>query len=107
MGGAIVCLIVLIPFFIFASVLSKGKGAFLLSGYNSMPAGTKSEIDEAALCKFIGKIMYGICLSLLLLAISEMMGHQVLLFIGLFLFLSFIVFALVYTNTGNRFKKQP
>ncbi|PAQ13496.1 hypothetical protein CD798_15530 [Bacillaceae bacterium SAOS 7] len=105
MSDAIVHLVILIPFLIFAIALSKGKGAFLLAGYNTMPEHKKEKYNEAELCQFMSKIMYGICLSLLLWALSELFNRQILFIIGLILFVSLIVFALVYANTGNRFKK--
>ncbi|WP_432760160.1 DUF3784 domain-containing protein [Lysinibacillus zambalensis] len=41
MVNAIVCFIIMIP--IFVIVLSQGKGAFLLAGYNTMPASEKEK----------------------------------------------------------------
>ncbi|ANC77449.1 hypothetical protein ABE65_011830 [Fictibacillus phosphorivorans] len=104
MGVAI--LIVLIPFLIFAILLSKGKGASLLAGYNTMSDSEKAQYDEVDLCKFMGKIMYGISFSILLFALSEMLENQILFIIGLISLLTFIIFALVYSNTRNRFKKN-
>lgn len=104
MGVAI--FIILIPFLIFAVLLSKGKGASLLAGYNTMSDSEKAQYNEIALCKFMGKIMYGISLSILLLALSEILEKRVLFIIGLLLLLTLIVFTLVYSNTGNRFKKK-
>ena len=77
--------IILTPFFIFAIVLSKGKGASLLAGYNTM---------------------YGICFSILLWALNDMLKNQVLFIIGCILFVSLIVFSIVYSNIGNRFKNK-
>ncbi|WP_205439399.1 DUF3784 domain-containing protein [Halobacillus ihumii] len=103
-NGAIVHFIILIPFLIFATLLSKGKGAYLLTGYNTMSDHEKAQYDEVALCKFMGKVMYGICFSILLWALSGIFEIQILFIIGLVLCISLIVFALVYSNTGNRFK---
>lgn len=106
LNGAIANLIILIPLFIFAIFLSKGKGASLLAGYNMMSDSKKAQYDEVAICKFMGKIMYGICFSILLWALSDMLENQVLFIIGLILFFILIVFAIVYSNTGNRFKRK-
>ncbi|MCA1065708.1 DUF3784 domain-containing protein [Rossellomorea sp. AcN35-11] len=95
-----------IAFFIFAVFLSKGKGAFLIAGYNTLSESEKAAYDERALCKFMGKMMFGFSFSLLLWALSEWFDIQLLFIIGLGLFLGLIVFILVYTNTGNRFKKK-
>ncbi|MGG3889860.1 DUF3784 domain-containing protein [Metabacillus fastidiosus] len=100
-----VMLIITVPFLIFAIVLSKGKGAFLLAGYNTMSENEKEKYKEEELCKFISKIMYGICLGLLLIAISEQFKAQVLLIIGLIIVIGLPFFSVVYSNTGNRFKK--
>lgn len=78
----------------------------MIAGYNTMSDSEKAQYDEVALCKFMGKIMFGVCLSILLLTLSEVLGKQVLLIIGLILLLTLIIFALVYLNTGNRFKKK-
>lgn len=104
--AAIVNFIILIPFLIFAVFLSKGKGAFLIAGYNTMSEEEKAQYDEVALCKFTGKIMYGICFSIFLWGLSEVLQMQVLFIIGLVLFVGLIVFGLVYLNTGNRFKRN-
>ncbi|EDL66256.1 DUF3784 domain-containing protein [Bacillus sp. SG-1] len=106
MVGTIINIIGFIAFFILASFLSKGKGAFLIAGYNTMSDSEKAEFDEMALCKFTGKIMYGISFSILLWALSEILEIQAMYFIGLVLFFCFILFGLVYFNTGNRFKKK-
>ena len=106
MIGAIIHLIILVLFLLFAFFLSKGKGAFLLAGYNTLTDTEKAQYNEVALCKFMSKIMYGISFSLLLFALSEFFKNQLLLVIGLTLFISLLVFALVYSNTGNRFKRK-
>lgn len=102
----IAMLIIIIPFFILAFTLSKGKGASLLAGYNSLSESEKAQYDEVALCKFTGKIMYGITFSIFLFSLSEILENKVIFIIGLILLLSLILFLLVYANTGNRFKKN-
>lgn len=99
-------LIVLIPFLIFAITLSKGKGASLLAGYNSLPDSEKAQYDEVALCKFMGKIMYGISFSILIIALSEILENQTLLIIGIVLLITLLIFALVFSNTKDRFKRK-
>ncbi|WP_412758857.1 DUF3784 domain-containing protein [Metabacillus fastidiosus] len=98
-------LVITVPFLIFAIVLSKGKGVFLLAGYNTMSESEKEKYKEGELCKFMSKIMYGICLGLLLIALSEQFKTQVLLIIGLIIVIGLPFFSIVYVNTGNRFKK--
>lgn len=105
MTGAMIDTVLMIAFLIFAFSLSQGKGAFLLSGYNRMPEEKKAMIDELSLCKFMSKIMYGLSFCIGLFALSELLNQQILFVVGLALFVLLVVFAVVYSNTGNRFKK--
>ncbi|MEK4025267.1 DUF3784 domain-containing protein [Sporosarcina sp. FSL W7-1283] len=105
MTGAMIDIVLMIAFLIFAFYLSQGKGAFLLSGYNTMPEEKKAMIDELSLCKFMSKIMYGLSFCIGLFALSELLNQQILFVVGLALFVLLVVFAVVYSNTGNRFKK--
>ncbi|QZY88295.1 DUF3784 domain-containing protein [Exiguobacterium acetylicum] len=103
---SIVYFVILIPLLVFAIVLSKGKGASLLAGYNTLSESKKQDYDEVALCQFMGKIMYGVCFSILLIAGSELFGYQSLFSLGVMLLFFLIVFAVVYSNTNDRFKKK-
>ncbi|MFC4408934.1 DUF3784 domain-containing protein [Chungangia koreensis] len=106
MVGVIINLIMVIAFLILGIYLSKGKGAFLIAGYNTMSASEKAKYDEVTLCKFMGKMMYGLSFSIFLWALSDLLEIQLLFIIGMVLFAGLIVFILVYINTGNRFKKS-
>ena len=106
MSGALINLLLIIPLLILAVYLSQGKGAFLIAGYNTMPKEEKAKYDEVALCKFMGKILYGICFSLVLLSLSEWLEIPALLWMGIALMIGLLVFTLVYSNTGNRFRQQ-
>lgn len=106
MTGAAINLLLVIPFLVLAFFLSRGKGAFLIAGYNTMPKEEKAKYDEVALCKFMGKILYGISFSLVLLSLSEWLAIPELLWVGIALMTGLIVFTLVYSNTGNRFRKN-
>lgn len=105
MNESIVYFVIFVPMVVFAVMLSRGKGASLLAGYNTTSESKKETYDEVALCKFMGKIMYGISFSLLLIAFSEMFGSSFFVIVGFVLLLFFIVFAGVYANTKDRFKK--
>ena len=106
MTGAIINLIILVPFLILAVFLSQGKGAFLIAGYNTLTDEQRAEYDELALCQFMGKIMYGICGCLVLMAVSELLDNEPLLYTGIGLITFLAVSAAVFVNTGNHFKKK-
>lgn len=105
-AGAIINFIIFIAFLILAIVLSQGKGANFIAGYNTMRESEKVKYDEVAMCKFMGKMMYGFSLSVFLWGLDSFFEHQYLLFVGLSIFFAFFVWTLVYMNTGNRFKKS-
>ena len=106
MEDAIGLFIVSFVFLVFSVTFSYGKGAFLIAGYNTMSDSERDQYDEEALCKFMGKFMYGITASLFLMGISELINRQVLFIIGTSLMIILVIVALVYMNTGKRFKKK-
>jgi hypothetical protein len=91
MAGAIINFIFFIALLVCGIFLSKGKGAFLIAGYNTLSASEKAKYDEKALCQFMGKMMYGFSFSMLLWGLSEILDIQVLFIIGLVLFICIIV----------------
>lgn len=106
MTGTILNLLLVVPFLIMAYFLSQGKGAFLIAGYNTMPREEKANYDEIALCKFMSKILYGISFSIVLLSLSDWLEKPVLMWIGIAFMTGLIVFTLIYSNTGNRFRNS-
>lgn len=85
-------------------LLSSGKGAFLIAGYNTMKKEKKEKYDEAALCKFMGKMMFALSFCAALWALGEILNVVWIFYAGFALFFAVLVFALVYANTGGRFK---
>lgn len=92
-------------FFGLGAMFRKGKGAFLIAGYNTMSEKEKAQYDEKALCRSMGKLMYllGVCFAAVTAAaILEIIW---LMWTGIGVFLAIIIIDVVYSNTGNRFKK--
>ncbi len=90
---------------ILAVVLLFGKGEFLIAGFNTMSENEKKRYDSKALCRFIGKILLPIGILTPAVAIGGIydIGWFGGAYVGLTAIL--VVFALVYCNTGNRFRK--
>lgn len=98
--------ILIIGGFIFLGILlSQGKCSFLIAGYNLISKKKKESYNEGALCRFMGKIMYGVAFSLLILLISTILQSALLHAVALCLLLGSLTFAVIYANTGDRFKK--
>ncbi|PIC86586.1 hypothetical protein CSV72_07000 [Sporosarcina sp. P20a] len=105
MTGLLLNIIIMIAFIVYGIALWQGKGASLLSGYNTMPIEKKMRINERALCKFMAKVMFALSFCVGLFAVSELLEEDVYFIVGLTLFLLVLAFTLLYVNTGNRFKK--
>ena len=83
-----------------------GKGAWLISGYNTMPKEKRKRYDAVALCKFMGKAIIPIAFLLpsIMAAIILEIWWLVWTLGGIFGLYTF--FILVYANTGKRFFKK-
>lgn len=98
-----ICMSIL--FVILGVVFCFGKGGFLIAGFNTLPKEDKEKFNVASMCKFMGKMMFALAFSVSLWTLSEYLKKPFLFTIGIVLFISVIVFMLIYMNTGNRFKK--
>ena len=105
MLGLILNIVILIAFIVYGIALWQGKGASMLSGYNTMSIEKKMQINERALCRFMAKIMFLLSFCVGLFALSELLESDIYFIVGLTLFVAVLGFALIYANTGNRFKK--
>ena len=82
-----------------------GKGAFLIAGYNTMSDAERSAIDEKRLCTFMGRLMLAMAACWCVVTFFEVRGPKILLWISVAVFLAIVFGAVIYANTGNRFKK--
>ncbi|UJL46426.1 DUF3784 domain-containing protein [Virgibacillus sp. NKC19-16] len=98
-------IIMICLFIVLGIIFSIGKGYFLIAGFNTLPKEEKEKYDMVALCKFMGKMMFALSFSMVLWVLSEGLEISWLFIVGLVLFISIVVFMLVYVNTRERFKK--
>ena len=98
-------LVMITVFVILGIVFLNGKGAFLIAGYNTASKVEKQKIDEKKLCSFMGKMMFILAGCWLVIASSEIFKAMWLLWVGLCLFFVVCVGAVIYMNSGNRFKR--
>ncbi len=103
---ALITLAVAVMFLIFGLVFRKGKGTGLIAGYNTASAEEKRKTDEKALCRFVARLMffYTACFGLLSLGILTGTDSAFKWIMPIFLIVT--VIAVIYANTGNRFKKR-
>ncbi|QUW22685.1 DUF3784 domain-containing protein [Sporosarcina sp. Marseille-Q4063] len=93
-------------FTVFGVFLLSGKGTFLIAGFNTLPRGEKAKYDKLALGKFYGKTILALSASMVFWLLSDILQNNVLFIIGLILFVAVIIFSLLYSNLGDRFKKN-
>ena len=101
----IVHIIIIALFILLGIFFSRGKGSFLISGYNTYTQAEKDRYNERALCRFMGRIMFAYAGCFAIVASSTFIGTLTPMWIGMGLFLAVTIFTLIYANTGNRFKK--
>ncbi len=100
MGLVSLCLIGL------AIPLLMGKGTWLIAGYNTMDSEEKKLYDGPALARFTGKILLPIGLATLPYGVGLFcFGLEWLTWLYLAIVIGLSVFAVIYCNTGNRFRK--
>lgn len=105
MDDAIVHGACVVLFAVLGIVFSCGKGAFLIAGYNTAPRAEKDGMDEKALCRFMGKLMFFLAISWLIVLASAVFDRLCLFWIGFGVFLIVLFGGIAYANTGNRFQK--
>lgn len=89
-------------FFALAFFMLQGKGAFLIAGFNTLSKEEQAKYDKARLTKFMGKLMLIIGICLVLMAFDKAW----LTYSSIAIMLLAITFALIYSNTGERFQKH-
>ena len=94
-----------VPLLIMAVFLLQGKGGFLIAGFNTMNKAKRVLYDEKALCKSTGWLLLITTILVLLLPLSLSFNLVWLTYSLIVLMVLVPVGAVIYFNTGNRFKK--
>lgn len=90
---------------IMAIVLLCGRGSGLIAGFNTLSKEEKAKYDTKKLSKFMGAILLPIGLSLNCISLGIAFNIKWLPILIAGIVLGLIIFAVIYCNTGNRFKK--
>ena len=89
-----------------AALFSRGKGAFLIAGYNTAPRAKKAKYDEKALCRFMGRLMLAMAACWVPVALGTLLDREWLYYAGLAAYLAVIAGGVIWANTGGRFQKK-
>ena len=98
--------IIVLPMIIMAIFLLNGKGAFLISGYNTMSAEKKATYDEKALCKAVGWLLLIMSALSALWLFAIQISAMWLFWPSLALFIIVPIVFAIYANTGKRYRKH-
>ena len=106
MLGWIITAVIAIPFIILAIFLYKGKGAFLIAGYNTMSDEKRAAYDEKALSKAVGTLLLVLSALMFLFPLAMQLEAMWLFWVSFALFMIITIVFAIYANTGNRFRRN-
>ncbi|MDR0373340.1 MAG: DUF3784 domain-containing protein [Nitrososphaerota archaeon] len=98
--------IVIVLLLVMAGFLLKGKGSFLIAGYNTMSKEEKEKYDTKGLCRFVGWLLIVCSLAMALFPVGIYFEIYWLTYCGSALMLVGTIGAVIYANTGKRFRKD-
>ena len=99
--GGIITLFLLMAFF-----LLKGKGEFLIAGYNTMNEEKRALYDKEALCRFVGWLLIVFSFAMALISVGLFLDVLWLTYCGSVFILVGSIGAIIYANTGKRFHRR-
>lgn len=106
MADLIVCGALALLFLVLGGVFLAGRGARLIAGYNTMPEEERRRYDERALCRFMGKLMLYCAACMLLMGADGLWPGKELWLAGVIWLMVGAVGAVIYANTGGRFRTR-
>ena len=98
--------IFILLFLTLAAVFFRGKGAFLIAGYNTASPEEKANYDESALCHCMGRLMLALAACWAVIALSAVFDAMILLWVGLALFFLTVVTGVIYRNTSKTVRRK-
>ena len=97
---------IVLLFVLLGIYFSRGKGAMLIAGFNTMPKEEQEKYDIKAVCKAMGKLMFALSFSMIFWVVGVATNQMGVFHIGTALFFFIIFVGIVYMNTGDRYKKK-
>ncbi len=105
--AALVTFAVGLGFFLLAYLVAFKRWSFLIAGYNTMAKSKKEEFDEDALCKDVGKLLFGGGVLVCLAGLGILLDLPLLVGGGWTVFIVINIGFVIYANTGSRYKRDP
>lgn len=98
--------ILVLALLILGIILWRGKGAFLIAGYNTASPTEKAKYDEKALCRSVAVMLFAMAACYAVMALSAVFDRMLLHWIGLALFLIVTIAGMIYVNTSPKVKRK-
>lgn len=83
-----------------------GKRSSLIAGYNTASPEEKNQIDENALCRAMGSLMFVLAACCGIMALSGIFDHLAFLWIGLALLVVAAIGGVIYINNSKKINKR-
>lgn len=83
-----------------------GKGSSLIAGYNTASPEEKKQIDEKALCRAMGSLMFVLAACCGVMALSGIFNHVAFLWAGLILLVVAVIGGVIYINNSKKINKR-
>lgn len=90
---------------IMSVVMIAGRGESLIAGFNSLSKKEREKCDGKRLSRFMGFIMLPISIMFPLISVCVIFGVWWFPILFVAVIVALLIFAIIYVNTGNRFKK--
>ena len=96
-----------LPCMLLGILLLHGKGAFLISGYNMLSQKEKAGIDEAAVCRFTGKMLLAMAGCFVVTGIGILLESNLAIFAGIVAVVLITIWGVAYCGLDyKRFRKN-
>lgn len=99
----IITIIVIVLMLVLSIFLLTGRGAFLISGYNTMCPEHKDQYNERALSRFVGILLLAVCFCMAFIVVGDYFAITWLTIVSIFLVVLLPLGAVVYMNNTMRF----
>lgn len=93
-------------FLILGIVLWRGKGAFLIAGYNTAKPSERAKYNEKALCRSVAVILFAMALSFAVSALGIVYDEIIPPWLGAVLILAVALIGVIYVNTSKKVKRK-
>jgi hypothetical protein len=96
----------IIIFFVAGIFLLRGKGGWLIAGWNTMNEQQREMYNKKALHKFIGWLMIAVSASMVLLSVGEYFENSVLIVTAAVIMCVLPIGAVIFINKSPRFRNK-